>query len=515
MCGVFGIWGHPEAANIAYLGLHALQHRGQESAGIATTDGERLFAHRAMGLVQAGFSEKELSDLLGFAAIGHVRYSTAGSSHIKNAQPIAVDYASGSIALAHNGNLTNHEVLRADLEARGSIFQSGSDTESNVHLFARSLKTAVEDRIVDALQNVEGAYSLLLLSEKKLCAIRDPMGIRPLVLGKLKRGDKELCVVASEPTSFDLIGAERVRDLAPGEMIVADENGVRSLFPWAPKPRAMCLFEYVYFARPDAVIDSSSIYEVRKDMGRRLAAEHPLPAGDLPGVVVPVPDSGVAAGLGFSQASGLPFEMGLIRSHYVGRTFIEPQDTIRHFGVRLKLHPNREVLEGKRVIVVDDSIVRGTTSRKIVKMVRDAGAAEVHVRVSSPPTKWPCFYGIATPTRDELIVNKLLGQPPPHAVESGFAKAEVIAEAPMPASGSGDPIAAYLEADSVGYLSLDALVGAVRAHDRSRKGPAGASSDHSGYCHACFSGQYPVPVPATAHHRLRLVDGQTGTLQSR
>jgi len=495
MCGVFGIWGHPEAANIAYLGLHALQHRGQESAGIATTDGERLFAHRAMGLVQAGFTEKELTDLIGYAAIGHVRYSTAGSSHIKNAQPIAVDYADGSIALAHNGNLTNHEALRADLEARGSIFQSGTDTETIVHLFARSLRTAVEDRIIDALQNVEGAYSLVLLSEKKLVAIRDPMGIRPLVLGRLKRGDRELCVVASEPTSFDLIGAELIRDVAPGEVIIADESGVRSLHPWAKKPRASCLFEYVYFARPDAVIDSSSIYEVRKEMGRRLAAEHPLPPSELPSVVVPVPDSGVAAALGFAEVSGLSFEMGLIRSHYVGRTFIEPQDTIRHFGVRLKLHPNREVLVGRRVIVVDDSIVRGTTSRKIVKMIRDAGAAEVHVRVSSPPTRWPCFYGIATPTQDELIANKLLG-----AQEAGFAKPAALAE------GGKGPIATYLEADSVGYLSLDALVAAVRSRDRSNPA-AKAEGDHSGYCHACFSGQYPVPVPPTAHHRLRLVDG--------
>ncbi len=480
MCGVFGIWGHPEAANITYLGLHALQHRGQESAGIASSDGERLYAHRVMGLVQAGFNGESLGELKGHASIGHVRYSTAGSSHIKNAQPLAVDYAHGSIALAHNGNLTNHDALRAELEAKGSIFQSGTDTETIVHLFAKSLEGTIEDRIVDALRKVEGAYSLLALSEKKLIAVRDPMGIRPLSLGKLARGDRELTVVASEPSSFDLIGAELVRDLDPGEMIVVDDAGARSSFPFEPKPRAMCLFEYVYFSRPDSVVDGASVYEVRKELGRRLAQEHPLPTeGVSPAVVVPVPDSGVAAAIGFAEASGLSFQMGLIRSHYVGRTFIEPQDSIRHFGVRLKLHPNRAVLAGRRVIVVDDSIVRGTTSRKIVKMIREAGASEVHVRVSSPPTRWPCFYGIATPTRQELI-----------------ASAQSEAE-----------IAKYLEADSVGYLSLGALTGAVRGHDRSSDRAAPESGSLRGYCHACWSGEYPVAIPRTPHHRLRLVQG--------
>ncbi|NUO51820.1 MAG: amidophosphoribosyltransferase, partial [Polyangiaceae bacterium] len=360
MCGVFGVWGHPEAANIAYLGLHALQHRGQDSAGIASTDHERLYAHRTMGLVQAGFSSKELAGLKGDAAIGHARYATAGTAQLSNAQPIAVDYADGSIALGHNGNLTNHDALRADLEAEGSIFQSGTDTETIVHLFARSNKIGVEDRLIDALGKVQGAYSLLLLTEKKLIAVRDPMGIRPLVLGKMKRGDKELTVVASEPTSFDLIGAEMVRDVKPGEVLVIDDDGVRSFFPFESRERAMCLFEYVYFARPDATLEGASVYDVRKELGRRLAEEHPLPEGDGEGVVVPVPDSGVPAAIGFAEASKLPFQMGLIRSHYVGRTFIEPQDSIRHFGVRLKLNPNRSVLEGKRVIVVDDSVVRGT-----------------------------------------------------------------------------------------------------------------------------------------------------------
>ncbi|MFO0556308.1 MAG: amidophosphoribosyltransferase [Polyangiaceae bacterium] len=489
MCGVFGIWGHPEAANITYLGLHALQHRGQDSCGIASTDGARLFAHRMMGLVQAGFSNTELAELRGHASIGHVRYTTAGSSHIKNAQPIAVDYAHGSVALAHNGNLTNHEALRAELESRGSIFQSGTDTETIVHLVARSLEVAIEDRIVDALRKVEGAYSLVLLTDKKLIAVRDPMGIRPLVLGRLMRGDRRAVVVASEPTSFDLIGAEYERDLVPGEVLVCDESGTTSLFPFEAKPRAMCLFEYVYFARPDGYLDGASIYDVRRELGKRLALEHPLPdtgLGSNDGIVVPVPDSGLPAALGFAEASGLPFHMGLIRSHYVGRTFIEPQDSIRHFGVRLKLHPNRAVLEGRRVIVVDDSIVRGTTSRKIVKMIRDAGAKEVHFRVSAPPTRHPCFYGIATPTQEELI-----------------AATQQVSE-----------IATFLEADSLGYLSLDALVDSVRS-TRSRAGgdrdsapPAsnGAGSSLRGYCHACFSGDYPVPVPRGRAHRLRLVD---------
>jgi amidophosphoribosyltransferase len=491
MCGVFGIWGHSEAAKITYLGLHALQHRGQESAGIASTDGERLFAHRAMGLVQAGFSERELGALPGNAAIGHVRYSTAGGSQIKNAQPLAVDYAQGSIALAHNGNLTNHDALRSELELKGSIFQSSTDTETIVHLFARSTEAAPEDRIVDALSKVEGAYSLLWLTESKLVAVRDPRGIRPLALGRIRRGDRESIVVASEPTSFELIGAEYERDVEPGEMLVVDESGVRSSRPFEARPRAHCLFEYVYFARPDAALEGASVYEVRKELGRRLADEHPLLGEDRSdAIVVPVPDSGVPSAIGFGEGAGLPFEMGLIRSHYVGRTFIEPQDSIRHFGVRLKLSPNRNLLAGRRVVVVDDSIVRGTTSRKIVRMLRDAGAREVHVRISSPPTKWPCFYGIDTPTRSELIAST-------HSVEH---------------------IRDFLEADSVGYLSLDHLVGAVRAVIERSASPARGAEEPSaeptppesasrrrGFCHACFSGEYPVPIPRHGAHRLRLV----------
>jgi amidophosphoribosyltransferase len=490
MCGVFGIFGHPEASNLAYLGLHALQHRGQESAGIVSSDGERLYAHRSMGLVQAGFSPKDLAALPGDRAIGHVRYSTAGGSHLKNAQPFAVDYARGSIAVAHNGNLVNHEAVRERLEVRGSIFQSASDTEAIVHLIAMSNQRAVEGRIAEALSTVEGAYSILFLTEREMFAVRDPHGVRPLCLGRIKRGDAEAVVIASEPVSFDLIGAERVRDVAPGEMVVVGERGMRSLFPFEKRDRKLCLFEHVYFARPDAALEGASVYEVRKALGRRLAEEQPVPASSMglrpaePGsapnpaadgevVVVPVPDSGLPAAIGFAAAARAPFEMGLIRSHYVGRTFIEPQQSIRHFGVRLKLSPNRAVLEGKRVVVIDDSIVRGTTSRKIVRMVRDAGAREVHVRISSPPSAWPCYYGIDTPTRAELIA----------------------------ASKSVDEIAAFLGADSLGYLSLEGLVESVRTVEARARGEA----PPGGYCHACFSGQYPIAVPPARGRHLRLV----------
>jgi amidophosphoribosyltransferase len=476
MCGVFGIFGHPEAANLAYLGLHALQHRGQESAGIVSSDGERLYAHRSMGLVQAGFSPTDLAALPGDRAIGHVRYSTAGGSHVRNAQPFAVEYARGSLAVAHNGNLTNHLELRERLEVRGSIFQSASDTEAIVHLIAMSNQRDAEGRIAEALGQVRGAYSILFLTEREMIAVRDPMGIRPLCLGRLARADgKDAVVVASEPTAFELIGAERVRDLAPGEMVVASASGVHSSFPFQRAPRRMCLFEYVYFARPDATLDGAGVYAVRKALGRRLGVEQPVaPGDDL--VVVPVPDSGVPAAVGLASQIGAPFEMGLIRSHYVGRTFIEPQQSIRHFGVRLKLSPNRAVLEGKRVVVVDDSIVRGTTSRKIVRMVRDAGAREVHVRISSPPTAWPCYYGIDTPTREELIASR-----------------QAVPE-----------IASFLGADSLGYLSLEGLIESVR----DTEGAAGGEKPpNDSYCHACFSGEYPVAMPQATGRRLHLVNG--------
>jgi amidophosphoribosyltransferase len=457
-CGVFGVYDHPEAANLTYLGLHALQHRGQESAGIVTTDGEKLYAHRAMGLVQDSFTQEQLAKLPGRVAIGHVRYSTAGGSHIKNAQPIAVDYARGSLAVCHNGNLTNGEDLRMELEARGSIFQSDTDTEVFVHLVAASKEIAVEDRIADALARVKGAYSLLFMTEEAVIAVRDPMGIRPLCLGLLS-AKRDVHVIASEPCAFDLIGAEYVRDVEPGEMIVIDGTGMRSLRPLPPAPPRMCTFEYVYFARPDSKLDGRSVYDTRKSFGRALAKEHPIEAD----VVIPVPDSGVPAAIGYAAERNVPFEMGLMRSHYVGRTFIEPQQSIRHFGVRLKLSPVAPVLRGKRVVVIDDSIVRGTTSRKIVKMIRDAGAREVHLRISSPPTQWPCYYGIDTPTRRELIAS----------------------------SHSIDEIARYVTADSLAYLSLEGMLATL----------GGGNS----FCHACFSGQYAIPFTATNRRQMRLV----------
>jgi amidophosphoribosyltransferase len=457
-CGVFGVFDHPEAANMTYLGLHALQHRGQESAGIVTTDGEKLYAHRSMGLVQDAFNQEQLGRLPGRIAIGHVRYSTAGGSHIKNAQPLAVDYARGSLAVCHNGNLTNAEDIRAELEARGSIFTSATDTEVFVHLVAASKEIALEDRIADALHKVKGAYSLLFMTEDAIIAVRDPMGIRPLCLGILS-SKRDAHVLASEPCAFDLIGAEYVRDVEPGEMIVVDAAGMRSLRPLPPAPARMCVFEYVYFARPDSQLGGRSVYDTRKSLGRALAKEHPVECD----VVVPVPDSGVPAAIGYAAARNVPFEMGLMRSHYVGRTFIEPQESIRHFGVRLKLSPVEPVLRGKRVVVIDDSIVRGTTSRKIVKMVRDAGAREVHLRISSPPTQWPCYYGIDTPTRRELIASS-------HSVEE---------------------ITRYVTADSLGYLSLEGMIDTL----------GGGSS----FCHACFSGQYAIPFTPSNRRQMRLV----------
>ncbi len=463
MCGVFGIYGHSEAANITYLGLHALQHRGQESAGIVTTEGKALSSHRGEGLVHEVFTTAAISKLPGHAAIGHTRYSTAGGGGLRNVQPFAFEYALGSLAIAHNGNLTNAEELRSELEQKGAIFQSSSDTETLVHLIAHSTQRRVEERIVDALLRVEGAYSLVFLTPDRLVAVRDPAGVRPLCLGRMRTAERAY-VVASEPTSFDLIDASFERFVAPGEMISIGADGLRSSFPLPGRPSSLCVFEYVYFARPDSMLGSASIYEVRKELGRRLAAEHPAEA-DL---VLPVPDSGVPAALGYAEAMHLPFELGLIRSHYVGRTFIEPQQSIRHFGVRLKLNPVGDVLRGKRVVVVDDSIVRGTTSRKIVKMLRDAGARSVHVRISSPPTQWPCFYGIDTPTRGELIAST-------HTVEETTR---------------------YLTADSVGYLSRESLAQAVKAVCAPLTGP------QPGLCDACFSGQYPIPIASSgARHR--------------
>ena len=461
MCGVVGVYGHPEAANLAYLGLYALQHRGQESAGIVATDGEKLRYVREMGHVNDIFTANRLKDLPGHAAIGHVRYSTAGDSSKKNAQPIVVDYAGGAVAIGHNGNLVNAVELRERLEAEGSIFTTTADTECIVHLIARSRERTLPDRAADALRQVRGAYSLVFLTENSLVAVRDPMGFRPLVLGK----SKNAWVVSSETCAFELLEAEFVRDVEPGEMIIIDERGVRSHKPFGEQPRHRCVFEWVYFARPDSTIDGTSVYRARERMGRRLAVEHPVPAD----VVIPVPDSGVAAAIGYARESGIPYDQGLMRSHYMGRTFIEPSQQIRHFGVKLKLSPVREVLSGKRVVVVDDSIVRGTTSRKIVEMIRGAGAREVHMRISSPPTQGPCHYGIDTPTREELIAS----------------------------SRTPDEIRQFVGADSLGYLSLEGLHESVNG---AGEGPK------EGFCNACFSNVYPISIQQPARLRqLRLI----------
>lgn len=449
-CGVFGIYGHPEAANMAYLGLHALQHRGQESAGIATTDGHRIYRHGEMGLVNDIFTTSVIDKLPGTMAIGHNRYSTTGESLNENIQPISVTYSRGGLAVAHNGNLVNAHEIRKDLEERGAIFQSSSDTEVIIHLMAKSRGDHILDRLIETLNQIRGAYSLLILTEKCLLAVRDPRGFRPLSIGRL--GDS--WVFSSETCALDLIEADFVRDVSPGEVLMVDQDGLTSFFPFPKMKSSPCIFEYIYFARPDSVIDGISVYEARKKMGLQLSHEAPVQAD----VVVAVPDSGVPAAIGYAEGLGLPLEWGLIRNHYVGRTFIEPSQSIRHFGVKLKLNPSRSAIEGKRIVLIDDSIVRGTTSRKIVKMVRAAGATEVHVRISSPPTMNPCFYGIDTPTHQELIAYS-------HQVEE---------------------IRRYITADTLGYLSLEGLRGAVRP-DMER--------DAVSFCEACFSGDYPVSFP--------------------
>src|SRR3989338_5193613 len=455
-CGIFGIFGHPEAANMTYLGLYALQHRGQESAGIVSSSGSgQLHSHKAMGLVADIFREDVLRKLPGQAAIGHVRYSTTGDSHLKNAQPFVVDYSRGTIAVTHNGNLVNARILRDELEAYGSIFQSGTDTEVLVHLIAQSKANTLTDRIADSLKRVKGAYSLVFLTGDQMVAVRDPHGFRPLALGRLK----DAWVVASETCAFDLIEAEYVRDIEPGEILLIDRHSPKSFRPFDKAPYTPCIFEFIYFARPDSNIFGANVYAVRKNFGRELARESPIDAD----IVIPVPDSGVPAAIGFAEASKIPFQMGLIRSHYIGRTFIEPKDAIRHFGVKIKLNAVRYLLRGKRVVVIDDSIVRGTTSRKIVKMIRDAGAKEVHMRISSPPTICPCFYGIDTPTKKELIASS-------HAVEE---------------------IRKFIGADSLGYLSTKGLYWF-------EKDPG------EWFCDACFTGKYPVPME-DATDKMKLV----------
>ncbi len=464
MCGVFGIYNHPEAANLTYLGLHALQHRGQESAGVVSNQDGTLHGVRAMGQVRKIFTREALAQLPGQHAIGHVRYTTAGGSLAKNIQPLWAQYRGRSIAIAHNGNLVNEEVLRDELEAEGAIFSSLSDTEVVLQLMARSRRESFIDQLAEALSRVQGAYSMVLTTEDQVVAVRDPHGFRPLVLGKLRNplDSGPTYVVASETAAFDLIEAERIRDVEPGEILVISAEGLRSS-KLPEMPRRSCVFEHVYFARPDSVLDGRSVYEARIAMGRRLAQEHPVEAD----AVIPVPDSGVVAALGYSQASGLTFQMGLIRNHYVGRTFIEPSDSIRHFGVRLKLNAVPQVLQGKKVVVVDDSIVRGTTSRKIVRLLRQAGASEVHVRISSPPVNGPCHYGIDTPTRAELVAS----------------------------TQSVHEIAQTIEADSLGYLSAQGLRRAVRA------------DNENSFCDACFTGDYPLPLTQRPGRRpLRLIE---------
>jgi len=449
-CGVFGVYGHPESANLTYLGLYALQHRGQESAGIVASTGTDLNMYKAMGEVEEIFQPNVLAKLKGPSAIGHTRYSTAGDKALLNAQPIMVDCGKGKIAVAHNGNLTNASEQRRRLEHRGSIFQTNSDTEVIVHLIARSQARNFSAALGDALNLVEGAYSLLVLTPEEMYAVRDPRGFRPLALGKITTVEgSEAWAVASETCAFDLMNAEYVRDVEPGEMLRISRSGIESIRFSAPKPHQFCIFEHVYFSRPDSTVFGRSVNESRERLGRLLAREHPVEAD----MIVPIPDSGVPAAIGFSLESGIPFRMGLIRNHYIGRTFIEPSQAIRNFGVKLKLNPVRNLVAGKRVVLVDDSIVRGTTSRKLVRLMREAGAKEVHMRISCPPTISPCYYGVDTPTKEELIAS----------------------------SNSPEEICKYLGADSLGYLSLHGLRQAV--------------NDQNGeFCTSCYTGVYPTDL---------------------
>ncbi len=445
-CAVVGVCGQPEAANLAYLSLYALQHRGQEGAGIVSSNGQALISHRGLGLVADVFNENIVRRLAGTSAIGHNRYSTAGETLLRNTQPLVVEFALGSLAVCHNGNFVNADEVRKRLEENGSIFQSNVDTEVLVHLVAGSRRPTLIERVIDALAQVQGAHCLLFLSEDEMIAARDPHGFRPLVLGKFASGG---WIVASETCALDLVEAEYVREVEPGEILHFSGGEMRSLRPFTQVSRNSCIFEYVYFARPDSRVFGRNVYEVRKELGRQLARESPVEAD----IVIPVPDSGLPAALGFAEEARLPFEMGLIRNHYVGRTFIEPQESIRNFGVKVKLNAQRDILNGKRVVVIDDSIVRGTTSRKLVRMIRAAGAAEVHVRISAPPTISPCYFGVDTPTHEELIANNL----------------------------DVEGIRKYLLADSLAYLSQDGLYSFLG-------GPA------PGFCDACFTRNYPVSV---------------------
>jgi amidophosphoribosyltransferase len=448
-CGVFGILGHDSAAALTALGLHALQHRGQEAAGIVSADGDQFHTHHALGQVGDNFSDETvMAPLRGDAAIGHVRYATTGATLLRNVQPLYADFEFGGFALGHNGNLTNAYTLRKQLVRRGCLFRSTTDTEVIVHLMATSRRGSVIDRLVEALRQVEGAFSLVCIARDVVIGVRDPYGVRPLVLGRL--GDTD--VICSETCALDIIGADFVRDVEPGEMVVLTRDGVQSLTPFQPAQRRFCIFEYIYFARPDSMVEGTSVYEVRKQIGMELAREFPVDADS----VIPVPDSGVPAAIGYAAQSGIPFELGIIRNHYVGRTFIEPTDHIRHLGVKLKHNANRSFIEGKKVILVDDSIVRGTTSKKIVEMVRRAGAKEVHMRISSPPTRHSCFYGIDTPEKEKLLAHNL----------------------------TVEEMRNYIEADSLAFLTIDGL---YRAVGEGRRDPANMR-----YCDACFTGEYPI-----------------------
>src|SRR5256712_130283 len=457
-CAVFGIYGHKEAANLTYLGLYALQHRGQEGSGIVSSDGEHFHLEKAMGVVADIYTKPVLKRLPGHMAIGHNRYSTAGDTNLKNVQPLTVNFSFGNLALAHNGNLINATMLRNELEAYGAIFQSSTDSEVIIHLIAHSRADTLLARVIDALNQVRGAFSVVLLTDKGVIAARDPYGFRPLCLGRMK----ESWLVASETCAFDLIGADCVREIEPGELVVLDQDGVSSYRPFPKTKPAMCVFEYVYFSRPDSkIFGSNAVYLTRKALGRQLAKEAWVNAD----IVIPVPDSGVPAALGYAEGSGTPFEIGLIRNHYVGRTFIEPEQSIGKFGVKIKLNAVPEVLAGKRVVVVDDSIVRGTTSRKIVKMLRQAGAQEIHMRISSPPIVSPCFYGIDTPTKKELIGSS-------HTIQE---------------------IRKYITADSLAYLSLEGMLKA-------------APGSPEQYCNACFTEHYPIPFTKAEELQLGLFE---------
>jgi len=450
-CGVFGIYGHHDAAAHTALGLHALQHRGQESAGIVAYDGNRFNTHRNLGLVGDIFSSRKVIDSLeGDRAIGHNRYSTSGETLFRNVQPLFAEFAFGGLAIAHNGNLTNAVAVRRELVNRGSIFHTTSDSEVLIHLISTSSENTVSERIVDALHGVEGAYSLIAMTNDALYGVRDPLGVRPLIMGQIDGAT----ILTSETCALDIIGADYIRDVEPGEMVIIDGNGVQSLKPFAPAAERFCIFEYIYFARPDSVIAGTSVYEARKRIGVELARESPVEAD----IVVPVPDSGNPAAMGYAAEAGIPFELGIIRNHYVGRTFIEPSDSIRHLGVKLKHNANRAYIEGKRVILVDDSIVRGTTSTKIVEMVRAAGATEVHMRIASPPTRHSCYYGVDTPESDKLIASRL----------------------------DLETLRAYIGVDSLTYISMDGLYRAMGFEARNNDAPQ--------FCDACFSGEYPVAL---------------------